>query len=183
MAWELVIQVRAPKNRAVLFPPTDSNLESDWRADQHLNACQEVRALGEIPGHELKVSFKDKKALLHHRMHDATPEFDRALRKAIRSDANGIGINFTHYPPDQEFEIVTEDDRATWLWWIKRNVDRNRFVLKQGSLPSYDEIRRMGNVKTCSEDLSMEAKPGRPPIGYLPKIVDDKREPATAGKV
>lgn len=178
MAFDLICDVRAAKNRDVYFEPTGNNLQSDWRESESRSAPEVIRDLGEIPGQQIRVDTKGRKALIHHKMNDPeNKELDQRVRRAFASEQGGF-VQFTHYTPDENINLELDDDYATFLYWLRRLADTHKIVVIKGELPTLDQMRRLGNVRVCSgsSGYGIQPLPGKPSLDHLPRITGDVKD-------
>ena len=196
MAYDIVLDVRAPLNRNVQFRPADGTLRSEIRIEniRSKNLPGKLNAVGGfIPGHRVEIDMKANggkgRARIVDRMHlKEFAEKDKQVRKVFPDEING-NKSFTDYNQNDDgllsegvFELNGEPptNLATWLFWCLRLVQDGSLHYAEGSakLPSMNDIRRSGIIYK-GEDFGLHPRPGMRPFNYL--YPDDAElEPAGA---
>lgn len=174
------IDIDDPQCCNPFFVPTQTVLRSSAssRNLKHGNLHPIISEIEEIPGDRIEIDLEAGKARIIDRF--GLPEHKERLtklRELVRQHASQL-TNFKGALGDPketvEYTLHSDNDKATWLWWTLRIVEEKQGKLLPGSspLPTREEIRAMGDVKTGNTFLT--AKEGHPPIGYLPKKVPEK---------
>lgn len=179
MAFDIVVDIRAPKNRAVYFEPTGTTLEGDWRESEHRDAPAVIRDLGEIPGQQIMVDTKARKALVHHKMNDPeNKDLSDRVHRAFASPEAGMH-QFNAYAPDETLYLDRDDDYATFLYHLRRLYECKQCVVKKGEIPTLEQARRIGSVRICSDNNGLAPQKGKEethPVDVLPKIVPEMKD-------
>lgn len=160
--WDTVFDVRAKFNQSPYFVPIKEKLHSEWRSTEMFNAVPIVGSLGKIPGQQIRLCTTEnvRRAVIHHLMNDATPEFEAKVRAAISHEQNG-NLKYGIYQPDIKRDLNDPDEYATWLYWLKRLMDTGSiYQVKGNPLPNYERIRSMGTVRSAALDMGLSTKPG-----------------------
>ena len=196
MAYDLVMDVRAPRNRHVHFTPADGTLRSEVRIEE-IHSKFIPGKLNEVggssPGHRIEIDTKANggkgRARIVDRMHlKEFAEKDKQVRKAFPDESNG-NKSFKDYNqnddgllPEGVFELNDEPptNLATWLFWCLRLVQNGRLHIVEGKLPSMQEIRRMGKVY-LGPDNGLPPKEGKRAFNYLYPEAEGKQLDETAG--
>lgn len=159
--FQIILDVRSPKNRPVQFGPmVTDKLIPDFRADEQMGGCAEsVKQIKGFPQHRILIRTRDREraAVVHHQMNDATKERDIEVRRALANEQNG-SYTFGIWPPDINFDLNNDDQYATFMWWCKKLHDAGLLYLVKGTLPGYDRIRSIGEVQHCVVDMGMTTK-------------------------
>lgn len=159
-ATKYVLDVEHPKCGVPYFFPAGRRLQTTIRADrlkyqEGFNPL--INNVGEIPGERIEIDLADGKygsARISHRWgypeyQERRKEFNRqavAQRSTRLVDPAWTG----EVPPPENYTFHSDDDVATWLFWCRRCVDNGWFKEVQGTIPSMEEIRKIGNIRKCT---------------------------------
>ena len=173
-ADQIVVDVSAPRNRDVFFPPMQKNLRGERRFERLSSPVNPnfIAVGGFIPGMRLIVDTKSWKWKLIDRLRlDEHKTLRESIVRQGRANERTIGNDLK--TEDDVGGIIAESERATWMWWIRRCVDRNRMILVSGNIPEEDAIRAMGDVN-LSGDGGLPHKAGAPSFNELPQTKPGK---------
>jgi len=179
-SFDVVLDVRVPHNRNPFFYPAQKVLRGEAQIAQI--AAKNVPGVmaqigGVIPGHQVQVDTKGKRVKIVDRMgFKENAELLRKMRDVEkRSETPFPAIGDPD--PDEEFKS-TDEEWPTWLYHIRQMVEHGRlhFVKGEGSIPSIDEIRRMGVIRLGDQGNVPPKDPKRPWNFLYPDEV-----PETAG--
>lgn len=181
---QIVVNVENDMCRAVLFRPTEEHLRATITAakvGRHQKVQPALQAVEEIPGHQLRVDFDKGQAVLHDRFGDREYEpRRRELLRQLSGPNNRIFDEGAKAPPaaDIRYDLRTSDDKATWMYWLRRGIDEGDFQLVKGELPQMNEILvedeegrrycRYGNIR-LGDTYGYKAARGEMPLERIPK--------------
>jgi hypothetical protein len=195
-AWEqneIVVEIDHPKNSDVLFHPTNTLIRSrlfPFRSNgRPLPWMQKYNAKG-VPGQRIHLDVEACRGRIVDGLGD-----DKEFLKAFQADCmSGEYRILEHKPHDTlTFEGLTPVDVSTWMYWMKRlvekeykdAVDRKSMgkiaKLLNGRLPSLDEIIARGNVlRPVSDQSTIKRDKGE--TEFYQARTTESRQPAKAGK-
>lgn len=152
MAYQekLVLDVREPNNRNVLFRPLHRIMETEVqqsRAPRSLG--NKLAAIGGVlPGERLTVNFQTLTYSITHKLNLKENAEMRAKIKALMAADPINPETIGSFGNEQEGSLDgSADNIATWLFHIRKLVDLKHFELVSGKLPSLEEIHKMGRVQ------------------------------------
>jgi hypothetical protein len=147
-AVKVILNIEEPKCRFPYFFPAGRALRSTIRADRlkHQPGSPIVMSVGEIPGEQIEFDGEAGMAYIRDRLGE---KGNAELRKEI---ARQVNVSQTILDPaakgqpreEEQYLLHTDDDRATWLAHMVRLVDSGAAVVVKGSLPSREEVNRLG---------------------------------------
>lgn len=137
MSDEIVIEIRAPKNEDVMFEPMRSKLRSAWRRAGlpagSTSRSAHLLSLPDLPGMRVCLTPSQRVGKVVDPL-----GFDE--NQTLLLEANAVFRNLPshrkdqHPAPDRVYTKLTQDDVATWFYWMKRLVDKGEAVVVSGSL-------------------------------------------------
>lgn len=161
---DIVVDVKSPKGRTQLFVPTQTQLHGDlYPADLTSGSGSPafVQQLGYIPGDQIQVDTANKIGKIIAKIGLPENEHKLEVLKRLGNTERYRHARFNTVKKDQVFSLDDMELR-TWLFHIARNVERNRFVLVSGKLPSADEVLLEGPVRLGDSGGLTPKDPDRP---------------------
>lgn len=147
-ATKVILNIEEPKCRFPYFYPAGRALRSTIRPDRlkHQPGSPIVMSVGEIPGEQIEFDGEKGVAFVRDRL--GFKEFDATRNEIYRQ----VSVSQTILDPaakgaplpEEKYTLHNDDDRATWLAHIVRLVESGAAVIVKGSLPSRDEVDRLG---------------------------------------
>ena len=147
-ADEIVVIIDHPKNSDVLFSPANVNLRSRILPSRLYGAPPQYQkfSMSGIPGQRIHLNAKKREGRITDTLADDENKQLLEDLKTFRAQ-----LDPPKYDSDPVDEIVkknlTEEDVATWLFWMVRLVEREEAELVQGKLPSIKELKESGKVR------------------------------------
>lgn len=161
---DIVVDVKSPKGRTQLFVPTQTQLKGDIYPSDLASGSGSpafVQQIGHIPGHQIQIDTINKVGKIIAKIglpeHSEKLEVLRRLSKTERYQH----ARFKDVEKDKTFHLDDMELR-TWLFHIARGVERNRFALVSGKLPTADEVLLEGPVMLGDPGGISPKDPDRP---------------------
>lgn len=168
---KVVLNIEEPKCRFPYFLPAGRALRSTVRADRlkHQSGSPVIMAVGEIPGEQIVYDGEKGVARIRDRYGDkANAELRAEVQRLVARSPSILDQSAAGAPLEEEsYKLHTDDDRATWLAHMRRLVDSGAAEVVEGTLPSAEDINRLGTW-TKGEYFGFTS----PHITKHPKVVD-----------
>lgn len=151
-----IIEVGDDRNRQIQFPPSKQILRGKWTIQGMGHAEGAQRGFGRmppIPGMRVELDPKNKRA----RVFDPLGLSDMAN---VLAEANAVvKAAFSHEmrPQDESvFPSMSQDQLASWAYWMRRLVDDGKATMVEGVLPSQADCHKIGKVRRNYFDMGAE---------------------------
>lgn len=184
---KIVVNIEEPACRMAYFLPAGRELRPTIRPERLKNQTIDpiINAVGEIPGETITLDATERKATIYDRWGEKQYKARRDEFKArVKTSERLLDKAVLGEPREpEEYQLHTDDDVATWLFWVNRLVESKIGVLVEGTLPKFDEIRKIGNIRKAPQAAALSS----PSVYIIPKEVEAKpdgkpaRQLATAG--
>ncbi len=146
----IVVDVEGLKNQPPFFFPLSKALTPTYdKARDSVQSSKLLSAVGKILGTRIIIDLDSSQATLVDRMGLAENKSHLEFVQQIsRTEVGGFRNAGTPAPPES-VSISSEQDMVTWLYWVRRLVDKGSFVVVSGSehLPSIEQIKQMGDIR------------------------------------
>jgi hypothetical protein len=182
-AGEFSIEVDTGSNDAVLFPPTQDRLRGTFSA--HNLVMGDTSSVGlfqmpNIPGMIVRVNCRTRTASITDPLaQPANADLLNEISKKHKVIFQGHGVTSV---PDREREGLTDDELASWVYWLMRLVQGKKARQTTGSsdIPRTErDVKKMFPNATIKKDYfnSMSAHASR----EAEREREGEDEPAMAG--
>lgn len=146
------IEVDSPRNESLSFPP----LQQEVRGRFLFHRVAEPMAMSkaeewgtEIPGQRIGLNVQAKEGYVKDMLHD--PQYQDAKRKV---EAH----KFKLPSPLEKYPLKTQDEIATWIYWMQRVVDAGIAKVISGRLPEKYEGTPRKNFLSTADSEAMRSK-------------------------
>ena len=143
---DVVLEVGDSRNRNLMWPLTQDVLRGWWKMLNLIGAevTEEfTQRVPDLPGIRIEISATKKMARIFDPL--ATVEHASTLVRlnSVAKHSTIFGFSLVEPEKTREFQLLSQTDLKTWLYWARRVVDAKHAVIVSGKLGTLAEIEAL----------------------------------------